>query len=60
MSISFTPPSGNGIITGYTVTSSPDNIIGTGTSSPITVSGLTENTEYIFYMTATNSGGTST
>lgn len=57
--VSFTAPSGTGTITGYTVTSSPGSLTGTGISSPISVSGLSENTTYTFTVTATNSGGTS-
>lgn len=45
--------------TSYTATSSPGSITGTGSSSPITVSGLTNGTGYTFTVTATNSGGTS-
>lgn len=58
--ITFTAPSSNGgsAITGYTVTSSPGGITGTGASSPITVSGLTTNTAYTFTVTATNAVGT--
>ena len=59
ISVDFTPPTGTGTITGYTVTSSPGGLTGTGTTSPITVSGLTPNTSYTFTVTATNSGGTS-
>ena len=59
VSIAFTPPSGSGIITGYTVTSSPNGFTGTGTSSPITITGLTTYESYIFTVSATNSGGTS-
>ena len=46
-SVTFTAPSniGGGAITGYTVISSPGGITGTGASSPITVSGLTNDTE---------------
>lgn len=60
-SISFTAPANNGnsTITGYTVTSSPGSITGTGSSSPITVSGLTAGTAYTFTVTATNAIGTS-
>ena len=60
VNIEFTPPSkGNGIITCYTATSSPRGLIGTGTSSPITITGLTPYESYTFTITATNSGGTS-
>ena len=46
--VSFTPPASDGgsPITGYTVTSSPGSIIAAGTASPITVTGLTNNTAY--------------
>ena len=56
--VSFTAPSGTGTITNYTVTSSLGDIR-TGSSSPITVSGLVSNTAYTFTVTATNSSGTS-
>src|SRR3569623_1543046 len=60
-SISFSAPASNvgASITGYTVTSSPGGLTGTGTSSPITVTGLTNGTAYTFTVTATNSAGTS-
>ncbi len=59
--VSFTAPASNGgsAITSYTVTSSPGGITGTGSTSPITVTGLTNNTAYTFIVTATNSIGTS-
>jgi hypothetical protein len=59
-SVTFTAPSniGGSAITGYTVISSPGSITGTGTSSPITVTGLTGNTTYTFTVVATNSYGT--
>lgn len=60
-SVTFTAPANLGIpaiITGYTVTSSPGGITGTGTSSPITVSGLSNGTAYTFTVTATNATGT--
>jgi len=56
-SVSFTAPSGT--VTSYTVTSSPGSITATGSSSPITVSGLTAATAYTFTVTATNSIGIS-
>jgi|688.fasta_scaffold00172_158 hypothetical protein len=60
-SIEFTPPMDNGgaVITQYTVTSNPGNIMATGTASPIVVSGLTNGTPYTFTITATNSVGVS-
>ena len=60
-SVAFTAPASNGnsAITGYTVTSSPGNITGTGSSSPIAISGLTAGTSYTFTVTATNAIGTS-
>ena len=60
-SVTFTAPAYTGYpagITGYTVTSSPGGLTGTGASSPITVSGLTNGTAYTFTVTATNATGT--
>lgn len=59
-SVAFTAPLSNGgaAITGYTVTASPGGATATGTSSPITVTGLTKGTAYTFTVTATNSAGT--
>ena len=58
--VSFTAPASNGgaAITGYTVTSSPGGFTGTGSASPITVTGLTNGTAYTFTVTATNAVGT--
>ena len=50
---------GGSPITGYTVTSSPGGLTASGTTSPITVSGLTNGTSYTFTVTATNGLGTS-
>ena len=51
-SVTFTAgATGGSSITGYTVTSSPGSITGTGSSSPITVSGLTGGTAYTFTVT---------
>jgi len=61
VSVAFTAPTFAGlpaVITSYTVTSSPGGLTGTGASSPITVSGLTDGTAYTFTVTATNSSGT--
>jgi uncharacterized protein (TIGR03437 family) len=60
--IAFTAPASNGgsTITSYTVTSSPGGLTGTGASSPVTVTGLTNGTAYTFTVTATNTAGTGT
>ena len=59
--VAFTVPASNGgsAITGYTVTSNPGNITGTGSASPIIVTGLTNGTVYTFTVIATNSTGNS-
>lgn len=60
VSVAFTAgATGGSAITGFTATSSPSSITGTGGSSPITVSGLTSGTAYTFTVTATNANGTS-
>jgi len=58
--VTFTAPASNGgsAITGYTVISSPGGITATGSSSPITVTGLTNGVAYTFTVTATNAAGT--
>lgn len=60
-SVTFTAPASNGgaAITGYTVTSTPGGITASGSSSPITVTGLTNGTSYTFTVHATNSVGNS-
>ena len=58
--VAFAPPISNGgsAITSYTVTSNPGNIPATGSTSPITVTGLTNGTTYTFKVRATNAAGT--
>ncbi|UCU99163.1 fibronectin type III domain-containing protein [Acidovorax radicis] len=60
--VTFTAPASTGgaaiIASGYTVTANPGGATGTGSSSPITVTGLTNGTAYTFTVTATNSAGT--
>ncbi len=60
--VTFTAPASSGgaaiIAGGYTVTASPGGASATGSSSPITVAGLTNGVPYTFKVTATNSAGT--
>ena len=62
--VSFTAPVSNGgaSITSYTVTATPSDggaaVTATGSTSPITVTGLTNWTAYTFTVTATTSVGT--
>ena len=60
-SVAFTAPASDGgsAITGYTVTSSPDNRTTTGVGSPLVVAGLTNGTAYTFTVVATNAVGNS-
>ena len=60
-SVAFVAPvsTGGSTITGYTVTSSPTGFTGTGASSPIVVSGLSNGTAYTFTVVATNAAGNS-
>jgi len=63
LSVSFTPPASNGgaAISYYTATCTAGSEVksASGTSSPLSVSGLTNNTAYSCSVTATNSAGTS-
>ena len=61
VSVTFTAPTdiGGGAITSYVVVSSPGNIIASGSSSPITVTGLTSGTAYSFRVFANNAFGNS-
>lgn len=57
-SVTFTAQGPNAA-TSYTVTSSPGGYVGTGSASPISVTGLQSATGYTFTVTATNAYGTS-
>ena len=58
--VSFTAPASTGgaAISSYTVTASPGGATASGSSGPITVSGLANCTSYTFTVTAANSAGT--
>lgn len=58
--VSFNPPMNNGgsSILSYIVTSSPGGVVSSGSSSPITVTGLTNGVSYTFTVKAVNSAGT--
>ncbi|WP_330131020.1 putative Ig domain-containing protein [Shewanella xiamenensis] len=58
--VSFSAPAftGGDTITGYSLVSTPGGITASGTSSPITIMGLTNGTSYSFTVAAINSAGT--
>ena len=58
VSVPFTAAATGGAVTTYTVTSTPGSVTGTGSSSPIIVSGLTTATSYTFTVKGTNSSAT--
>lgn len=60
-SIAFSIPTNDGgsPIISYTITSNPDNITVVGTTSPLTITGLTNGTSYTFTAVATNTIGNS-
>ena len=57
--IAFTPPASNGgsAITGYTATCNPGAVSATAAGSPVTVTGLTNNTTYTCSVRAINIAG---
>jgi len=57
--ITLTAPTGSSTIINYTVTSSPGNVVSTGTTTSIAIGGLLINNTYTFTVTATNAQGTS-
>ncbi len=59
--VSFTPPSDNGgsPITGYIVIANPGSITASGTGTSITITGLSNGTDYTFTVKAINSVGMS-
>jgi len=57
--VAFTAPSDHGAspVTSFTVTVNPGNLVINSSSSPITVTGLTNGTSYLFSVTASNGDG---
>ena len=59
VSVVFTPGQGGGLPNSYRAISTPGGYSGTGTSSPVTITGLQSGTAYTFAVTGTNNFGTS-
>jgi len=60
VSVAFTPQNLYGAsVVQYTATSTPGSITGTGSSSPVTVSGLSDGTSYTFTVNVQTNAGTS-
>jgi len=57
--VSFTPSNTGGNATQYFVTSTPGSLTSYGTSSPITITGLSSSTQYTFTISAVGSFGNS-
>ncbi|QNV07390.1 Ig-like domain-containing protein [Shewanella algae] len=57
--VSFSAPASTGgaAISSYTVTSSPGGLTASGAGSPLTVSGLSNGTDYSFIVSASNTAG---
>ncbi|MCE9780388.1 Ig-like domain-containing protein [Shewanella algae] len=58
--VSFSAPASTGgaAISSYTVTSSPGGLTASGAGSPLTVTGLSNGTDYSFTVSASNTAGT--
>lgn len=54
-SVTFTAPATGGTATTYRVLSTPDSVVGTGGSSPVSVTGLSTGTAYTFQVRGENS-----
>jgi hypothetical protein len=59
VSVAFTPGSTYWPATSFTAVSNPGGLTGTGSSSPVIVSGLSSQTAYTFTVSGTNSAATS-
>lgn len=60
-SVTITPPANNNgdAVSSYTVTSNPGNITATGSTSPVTITGLNVDLTYNFTVVANNKAGSS-